>query len=321
MPAAATAAFAGRPDPTPVRVTRAQYRMGTVLEIDAAGIERAALEDAVAIAFRQVGRVEERLSNWRPESELSRVNREAADRALPLSSATFWSLERALSLADETGGAFDPTVGSITRALGLTGEIPKNGRGQSPWETVGWRGARLDPSALTIRLRPGAAIDSGAFGKGEALDHAVGVLRRAGAAAARLNFGGQLALLGAGTREARRLGFDRVAVAWPDGSGKIACVFQASDGSVSTSGDAEKPGHLIDPKTGRAAAFHGSVTVVADTALRADALSTALFVMGPREGLVFADRRGIPALYLARDGKRLSKTASRVFPRLSKISF
>ncbi|HSS44254.1 MAG TPA: FAD:protein FMN transferase [Thermoanaerobaculia bacterium] len=300
------------------RVVRERYLMGTVLEIDALGRERAAIEETVAEAFRAVEDVEGRLSNWRRESELSRANRAAGREAVRLSPATFRSLRAALDLAEETGGAFDPTVGAVTQALGLTGEPAHGERARALAPTVGWFNIVLEPSARTLFFRmPGAAIDSGAFGKGEALDAAAAALRRGGALAARLNFGGQILLIGSGTPSGRRRGFPEVTVAAPENPGAILCRFVARDGSVSTSGDSEKPGHLIDPRTGQAAAFHGSVTVLADTGLRADALSTALFIKGAREGLLFADRRGIPALFVVRGGKTLSIVSSRVFPALS----
>jgi thiamine biosynthesis lipoprotein len=304
----------GSEDRGSCRVRRSQYRMGTVLEIDATAPDRRRAEAAAKEVFERVEATEERLSNWRSDSELSLANREAARQAVVLSPESFWSLRRAFDLARETAGAFDPTIGGVTRVLGLTGEGPRPELAPDRRAAVGWENVLFDDAHRTIRFRiPGTEIDSGAFGKGDALDRAVAVLKRSGAVAARLNFGGQIALLGTSTPDGRRLGFDRFTVALPDASGRAAGRYSCPDGSVSTSGDAEKAGHLIDPHTGKPAAFHGSVTVVADTALRADALSTALFVMGPEEGLAFADRRGIAALFLSRSGNGWRRQASREF--------
>ncbi len=316
------AAAALGPRPLAAHVHRARYLMGTVLEIDAVGWDRAGTEAGVASAFRAVERVEERLSNWKRESELSRANRGASHGSFPLSPETFRSLWAALDLAQETAGAFDPTVGAVTEALGLTGQPPDPDQACQLKDTVGWQKVELDPARRTLFFRsPGTTLDSGGFGKGEALDRAVVALARYGVVAARLNFGGQISLCGAQSPLARRHGFGRVAVAAPDASAEEIYRFRARDGSVSTSGDSERPGHLIDPRTGQAAAFHGSVTVVADTGRRADALSTALFVLGPREGLHFANRRGIAALFIARSGSRYEMQASRAFPRPAQIPF
>ena len=301
--------------PAAARVTRARYLMGTVLEIDAVGPGRDRLEAAIAEAFEEVARTEARLSNWRPGSELSRANRAASSEPLRLTPETFFSLERAIALSRETEGAFDPTVGGLTEALGLTGRAPDPAGAELARGSIGWRGALLDPASRTLRLSSSAAaIDSGAFGKGEALDRAIARLSRRGAEAARLNFGGQISLLGAETRAGRQAGWDRVAVAAPESSRSETCRFRMRDGSVSTSGVSEKPGHLIDPRTGGAATFRGSVTVLAGTGLRADALSTALFVLGPREGLDFANRRGIAALFLVPSKAGWQLLATEGFP-------
>lgn len=301
------------------RVRRVRYLMGTILEIDAVGCGAASTEAAVGAAFAAVADVEARLSNWRADSELSCVNASLGGAPLPLSPETFASLAAAFDLARETGGTFDPTVGALTETLGLTGKAPDPARTPVARGRIGWQRCRLDAGRRTIASPVHTVIDSGAFGKGEALDKAVAALRRGGAVAARLNFGGQISVFGTAATAGRR--FAEVGLAAPKAYGGEVARFLVSDGSISTSGDAEKPGHLIDPRTGRAAAFHGSVTVVAETGLRADALSTALFVMGPGHGIAFADERGIAALYVLSSGERYQFRASRAFPRIARQTF
>lgn len=280
-----------------VRVTRTRLAMGTLLEIEAYAPDPHSAEAAVGAAFRAVEEVEQRLSNWRPDSELSVANRSAVAGPAPLTAPTYRSLYRALSFARETGGAFDPTVGRTH---------------------IGWESARLDPHGRTLFFtRPGGAIDSGGFGKGEGLDHALAALARHGVEAARLNFGGQVSLAGSSTRIARRLRLDEVAVAEPRaGSSRELGRFSAGDGSVSTSAQSERPGHIRDPRIGGPASFAGSVTVVADTGFAADALSTALFVLGPQAGIDYADRRGIAALYVIPRGEGWRLVPSARFPRI-----
>lgn len=287
------------------RVARARYAMGTILEIEALGTDVGQAEAGVAAAFRAVDDVEARLSNWRPESEMSRAN---TGRPISLSPATWGSLTRAFALARETGGAFDPTVGAVTRA----------DPGRAHPDAVGWQKARLDPRARTISFAvAGAAIDTGGFAKGEALDRAIAALRAHGIEAARLNFGGQISLFGTSCPAARHRDFDTVSIAEPRaGSGRELGRFSVEDRSVSTSGQSERPGHIVDPSSGAAVTFAGSVTVVADTGTRADALSTALFVLGPARGIAFADRRGIAALYVVPRGAGWQLVPSREFPRL-----
>jgi thiamine biosynthesis lipoprotein len=277
------------------RVVRARAEMGTILEIDAIGLNTSATEQAVDAAFRAVEDVDRRLSNFRSESELSRANATGAGEPFPLSPATWRSLSRALGVARETDGAFDPTVGIVTGA-----------------PTIGWERVILDSRRCTVAFGvAGGAIDSGGFGKGEALDRAIVELRRRGVVAARLNFGGQISVVGGG--------LGNVSIAEPRaGSRRELCAFRVEDASVSTSGVSERPGHIVDPRTGAAAPFTGSVTVVSDNGLRADALSTALFVLGPEAGLELADRHSVAALFaIPRPAGGWDLVASECFPRFT----
>lgn len=297
------------------RLTRARYLMGAVLEVAVFGPDSRGLERAVEAAFEAVASAERRLSNWREDSELSRINREASWRPVSLSAETWRSLSDALRLARETGGTFDPTVGAVT--LDSRGLAREGGGTPGRTGSIGWRHPLLDPERRTIALPAGFAIDSGGFGKGEALDRAAAALRRAGTVAGRLNFGGQILLFGTESAPGRAAGLGRVAIRATNSLPSRRLELSAGDGSVSTSGDSERPGHLIDPRTGRSAGFHGSVTVLADTALRADALSTALFVLGPREGIRFADARGIAALWIEEGRPLQPLLASRSVAQLS----
>ena len=303
------AGVAGLRRPGSIRVVRARYAMGTILEIDAHGADATATEAAVAAAFEAVDEVEARLSNWKPESEISRAN--AAGHPFSLSPETWGSLTRALDVARETDGAFDPSVGAVTRAE----------PGAARPDAIGWTKVRLDATGRTLSFAvPGGAIDTGGFGKGDGLDRALAALRCRGVEAGRLNFGGQITLFGTAGAADRLGDLAAVAVAEPRaGSSRELARFRAGDGSVSTSAQSERPGHIVDPRTGAPVAFAGSVTVLAETGTRADALSTALFVMGPTRGIAFADRRGIAALYVVPRGGGWQQVPSRNFPRLRRF--
>jgi thiamine biosynthesis lipoprotein len=256
-------------------VRRARYLMGTILEGTAYGAGAAA---ALEAAFDEVARLERLLSTWIPESELSRVNREAAAGAVPVSPETFACVAAALAAAHRSGGAFDPTL-----------------------TAGGHEAVILDPAARTIRFaRAGLSLDLGGIGKGFALDRAAAVLRARGAERAALNFGGQVLALDPPPGEAGWL----VAVrdpAGPEGA-TIGCV-EVARASVSTSGQYERPGHIVDPTSGRAAAGMLQATVVAPDATSADWLSTAVFVLGPEAGpRLAAGLPGVRAIVLPRAG-------------------
>ncbi|HET7435598.1 MAG TPA: FAD:protein FMN transferase, partial [Thermoanaerobaculia bacterium] len=140
----------------------------------------------------------------------------------------------------------------------------------------------LDPFALCNN----AQIEEGAFGKGYALDR---MLARIHSREALIDFGGQLAMRG--TYE--------VSIADPARRDEPVLAFTMSDGSLSTSSGSEKPGHILDPRDGQSLPPRGSVSVIANDALTADILSTALYVLGEDDGLRWANDRGIAAIFIA----------------------
>ncbi|MFQ5877403.1 MAG: FAD:protein FMN transferase [Acidobacteriota bacterium] len=325
-------------------LSRARYLMGTVLSVT---VPAATGDEPIDAAFAEVARLEGILSNWRRTSEISRLNRSAARGPVRCSDDLFMAVAAAIRWAEETAGAFDPTVEPLVRALGLRrpeDRIPEEADGPAAepgphdlpsgrdggWRSgpagpgpVGYRLVRIDPAGRTVRYsRPGTGIDLGGIGKGIALDAAAGVLKRRGVASALLDFGGQLLAYGPGPDG------DGWSVGIADPIDRRASVgsLRLRDASVATSGSRERAapgrsgsvGHILDPRLGRAARFSGTVSVVARKATDADALSTALFVMGPEEGLGWAEERGTAALYLWRDeAGALERRMTQEFERLS----
>ena len=255
------------------KTTRMRYLMGTLCEIQAYG---QGAPSAITAAFEEIDRIERWMSGFLPDSEVSRLNREASLRPFRVSRELWSLLLKSLDYFRRTGGAFDPTAGSPG----------------SP----GFRAVALDRIERTVYFRaPGLRLNFGGIGKGYALDQAAHALQKAGIQAALLNFGGQVLALG---MPPHRKGW-KVEVAGPSGGSKTLTLL-VQDASVSTSGNAQRPGHILDPRTGasmprpgRAAVLRplgkyvgahvprpGSVTVVAPSATEADALSTAFFVHG-----------------------------------------
>jgi thiamine biosynthesis lipoprotein len=162
---------------------------------------------------------------------------------------------------------------------------------------------RLDAAARTVTFDlEGMGIDFGGIGKGIALDLVADILKSRGVRSAFLDFGGQVLALGDSPGCPARI----VEIADPDSRLRAAARVGVRDLSLSTSGNSERghlgrtTGHILDPKSGSPAVFAGSVTVAAPDGATADALSTALFVMGPETGGRWAEHRGLPALFLWR---------------------
>ncbi|MEM7310940.1 MAG: FAD:protein FMN transferase [Planctomycetota bacterium] len=295
------------------RVERRVAAMGTLLVLDVGAPTRAEALRASEAAVRALARVEQRLSTWSSESELARLNAARVGEAFALSPELAAELARARELWRATGGAFDPGVGALVRAWGLR----EGGRKPSPDElagafAAGGFGALELGDGTATRLRAGLVLEEGGFGKGVGLDAALAALRDAGATDAVLDLGGQLAVLpGGGDQETA------FAVAHPRARAQAVVELRIGGGSLATSGNSERAievngerrSHLIDPRTGEPAADFGSVTVWARDATTADALSTALFVLGPDAGLEWAAAHaGVEALYLvdADDGGLLA---------------
>lgn len=277
-----------------VEVRRAVYLMGTRLEARVRAGDRGAGLRALERAFEAVEAEEALLSTWRDDTELARLNAAAAGTPVRVSGRLRGRLERAWHIARATGGAFDPAVGALADAWDLRGDGRRPSRAQlaSARRASGTDCFELAPDGRVLPRCEGAWIDAGAFGKGSALGRARRALAEAGAEAALLDFGGQLLALG--TPPGRNAW--PVAVAHPARRDRPVVRLRLRDRSAATTSaserfvtvDGEARGHVLDPRTGRPAPAWGSVTVVAEDPLRADALSTALFVMGPDEARAWA---------------------------------
>jgi thiamine biosynthesis lipoprotein len=273
-------------------VERARWLMGTLCSAEAHAADTAAAAAAIEAAFGEIARLEGLLSSWRDDSEVSQLNALGAGESLACAPALYELLVAARSLAEVTHGAFDPTVEPLTRAWDLRGKgrVPDEDEIAAALAHVGWEGLRLDENELTAGFaKPGMAVDLGGIGKGFALDHAFAVLEARGIRRARFNFGGEICAI---TDAAPW----PVTVADPADRMRPVVAFELREGAVSTSGQSERSfrakgrdwGHILDPRTGRPVARPGAVTVFAGSATQADALSTALFVMGRAEGEAFA---------------------------------
>jgi len=298
---------------TPGRAERARYLMGTVCEATAYAETAGAAGAAIDAAFDEIARLESVLSDYRQDSELSRMNRQAAAGPFACGPDLYGFLSAAADLSRRTGGAFDPTVAPLVQAWDLRGEgrIPTLRQIGAALALVGASRLELDPGLRTVRFGvQGMALDPGGLGKGYALDAAGRVLRQRGVTAALIDFGGQVLAIGEdpSARDAVHGGGGwLVAIAHPARRDEAAMTISLRDASASTSGNSERGvrrggrllGHIVDPRTGRPTSYEGSVTVISQSATEADAFSTALIVMGVGRGLRWADeQRDLRAVYL-----------------------
>jgi len=303
IPALARPSAAG---PAPAATERARWLMGTLFTFRASG-DPVVVGRALDAALDTVASLEARLSNWRATSELSRLNSTGAGEISPALAAV---LDSAIALARSTSGAFDPTVESLSLAWDLRGQgrVPPAHELDAARARVGWERVRLGgvSAGATRADLGGAALDLGGIGKGFALDRAADVLRAQGVAGAALDAGGQWRVFGVGACS--------LWVAHPADRDRPAVQVAMRDGSLSTSAQSERfvraggrrIGHVIDPRTGQPLATHASVSVWARSGTRADALSTALLVMGHDGARAFAAAHpDIGVLWLEPHGRRV----------------
>lgn len=290
-------------------VRRAWPVMGTLLEIEVRGADSAVAEMALATARAAVFRVDMMMSVYKPASELSAVNRRAGgDSLTAVDPWTAEVLEAALRFAELSDGALDITVGPLVDAWGFhreVGAVPPEAALDSARRLVGYEQIRWDPVTRAVRLpRPGMRLDFGAIAKGFAVDRAVAALRTAGIRAGRVDLGGNLRWFGRVSTE----GSERnVALRDPRDPDRPFALVQVDSGSVATSGDYERffevdgrrYSHILDPRSGQPVRGVAAVSVFAPTALEADALSTAFFVLGPQAGCRLAARLpGVEAVWV-----------------------
>ena len=270
----------------PVIVERSRSLMGTLCTATARGLDRAHLSAALAGALDEIARLEEVMSSWRLDSELARLNA-SSGRPFHCSADLFAVLDSARTCAEQTHGAFDPSIEPLAQAWDLrgSGALPTDGERQRARALVDWRRLGLDRERHTATLGSGMGIDLGGIGKGFALDRARERLLERGVRDALLNFGGEILVMG---REAPAESGWTVRVAHPSDRLQAAVVLGVSEAAVSTSAQSEHRyrvgvksyGHVLDPHSGQPVNSAASVTVVTGSATRADALSTALLVMG-----------------------------------------
>jgi thiamine biosynthesis lipoprotein len=248
---------------------------------------------AALAALDLVDQLEDQLSIYRDQSEIGRLNRGAFALPTPVEPRLFALLELAVQLHRETDGAYDVTAGPLSSVWGFTrraGSIPAPTELLAARARVGSQFLTLDPAARTVRfLLPGMEINLGSIGKGYALDRSAEVLEAAGIDDFLLH-GGNSSVLARGTPGGADKGRGwTVGVRNPLRPDRRAGLLRLHHRALATSGSGtqffmhqgRRYGHILDPRSGWPAEQVLSVTVLAPTAARADALSTAMYVMGP----------------------------------------
>ncbi|MDQ3625235.1 MAG: FAD:protein FMN transferase [Verrucomicrobiota bacterium] len=295
--------------------------MGVPFRITLYAPAEATAKAAADAAFERVAVLNSILSDYDPDSELSRLARTSGQgKIVPVSSILWTVLERGQALAERTGGAFDLTVGplvNVWRRARRKGELPAPELLAETRARIGYRHVRLHPSAKSVELlEPEMRLDPGGIAKGLAVDEALAVLEQRGLTRALVAASGDIA---AGDPPPGQPGW-RVEVAALDApDAPPPQIVHLESRAISTSGDVfqrveiggKRYSHIVNPHTGIGLTDHSLVTVVAPDGITADSLATAVSVLGPEQGLkLIEETPGTAAQIVRQPGERIERLES-----------
>ena len=299
-----------RPDTSAPRwFSRDEAIMGTAIHVELWSDDRAAAECAIDAVIAEMHRIDALMSPYKEDSELSLINREAAQRPVRVCDELFTLLARSLAFSELSHGAFDITYASAGHLYDYRRHVrPTDAELAVARAAIGYRNLLLDADARTVRFgRAGMRIDLGGFAKGHAVDNGVAILARHGVRHGVVAAGGDSRMLG-----------DRCGRPWtvgvrdPRRADDVVALLPLEDVAVSTSGDYERYfddgdercHHLIDPRTGKSPTTIRSVTVIAADGLTSEALSKTVFVLGVERGMqIVASVPGVDAVVVDAQGQ------------------
>lgn len=274
----------------------ARFLMGTFVEVTVKGPKSKA-NQAIEAVFDEMKRVEDVTSFHKP-SQLTSVNQSAGSEPIQTAPELVALIARSLAFADDTDGAFDPTLGPLAKLWHFSaGEprLPEHAEIMAALEKKGWEAVKVNESLSTVSVpRKGMLVDLGGIAKGYALERARAVLKRLGISAALINAGGDILAMGEKSPGKPW----RIGVQDPRSPRGLVAVATLKDNVIVTSGDYErffmKDGkryhHILNPKTGYPAEGLQSATIVAEDGVTADAVATAVFSLGVKKGLKYVEK-------------------------------
>lgn len=288
--------------------------MACLYTIDAYSDDADRLSRTLDEALDEVDRIDRLMSHYKPESPLSRINRDAAASPVTVEPELFDFIARSIDYSRESQGAFDITVGPLMKAWGFfrgEGRLASDRDVETARELVGSSHVVLDASHHTIRFdRRGVELDLGGIAKGYAVDRVVGILTAAHVTAALVSAGGST-IYGLGAPPGHP-GWT-VSIQDPVDSRKVAREVELRDRALSVAGSSEKSfevngvsySHIMDPRTGRPVQGVLSVAVITKTGTEGDALDDAFFVLGPDQSRTYLKRlRDVQTFFLLPDTRR-----------------
>jgi len=306
--------------------------MGTFAHLKAVARDNDTAKKCVEAAFAQIQKVDDLMSGYKSDSEISKVSRDAFKRPVEVSRSTFEVLQKSAEFSRLSEGAFDITIGPLTelwRSAAEANSVPTDAELEQARSKVGYEKLFLDANELTVRFAvDGMKLDLGGIAKGYAIDRAIEAMQTGGAIGGMVDVGGDIRCFGLPRqdRDNWRIGLQnptQIEAGGPNhvvGEGRVLLVLKLENAAVATSGgyrrfvliEGKKYSHIMDRRTGAGAEAFSSVTIISQNAIDADALATAVSVMGTEKGLKLIESTDDTEAILIPAGKTLKfiKTAN-----------
>ena len=304
-----------------------QMIMGTFVHVVAVAEDSGIAKKCVKAALEEIRKVDDLMSDYKSDSEISQVNSKAGDKAVRLSESTYEVLQRSIEFSEMTAGAFDITVGPLVALFREAKEskvAPSEQQIALARSKVGFEKLKLDSENKTVQFSEnGMLLDLGGIAKGYAIDKAIAAAQRCGATGAMVDIGGDVRCFGLPPegKDHWLIGLQdpNSAIEGIEGGG-LLLVLKITNAAVATSGDyqqfvlieGKRYSHIMDRRTGTNAEGLSSVTIIANNATDADALATSVSVMGAEKGLALIEKLpGTEAIIITSGPKyEVTKTSS-----------
>jgi thiamine biosynthesis lipoprotein len=287
---------------------RTQLIMGTLVEITLSHSNPDVTQSAITQAFDEMQRIEQLMSTYIPDSEISKINRAAGKEAIPVSREVEEVIREGIYWSGQSSGAFDITVEPLVHLWDFDGEketIPSENTLRKTATLVNYKDIEIKDHTVRLKRR-GMAINVGGLAKGYAVDRAISILRSK-VKNGIVNAGGDLFAFGQKNKQTPW----NIGLQHPRKPQELLAAFAVENHAVATSGDYQryfvKDGvryhHIFDPQTGKPARLMISATIITTEVMDADALATAVFVMGPEKGIEWVDSIDyVEAMVVLEDG-------------------
>jgi thiamine biosynthesis lipoprotein len=285
--------------------------MGTFARVIVIAADERAAQACIEAAFGQISKIDELMSYHNPDSEISRLNRSAFENPVKVTPLTFQVIKKAIEFSQLTDSAFDVTVGPLVdlwRQAGDANTVPTEQQLQEAGSRVGWDKLILKDNEQSVQFAvDGMQLDLGGIAKGFAIDRAVEAIEEVGGLGAMVDIGGDIRCYGK-TPKGQKYWLVGLQNPNLESEEQILFTLKLSAGAVATSGGYQRYfliggrhySHIINERTGSTAEALSSVTIIADSATDADALATAVSVIGAERGIeLIENRAGTEAIIIS----------------------